>query len=469
MVQIFKHEIDAGIADLVKASASISYCTEARNCKGDHGKISAALNKALAENEGQTDLYYLESILVSTGWNKNDDVFLPQPTWEARATPEDKQFNFMHDENDIIGHITSSYVIDKDGNTLSGPETPDQFDIVTRAVLYNSWSNPENKERMEQIIAEIEEGKWFVSMECLFAGFDYALISTEGEAKLLARNDESSFLTKHLRAYGGTGEFEGYKVGRALRQISFSGKGLVNKPANPRSIIFNSKSVAEFHVTSNEKTVSFHIGEKQMSDQILENQLAQAKAELEAAKKENLTMKASIEASKDAEVAAKISAFENTLTEKDEAIANLENTIKANQTRVAELEAALAKSQEELSAAMKDMDEMKKKEKTQCRKAALIEAGIADTEVDECLAGLLDINDESFNAVVAMFKKNSKQTVATEDDTTTTQATATEATDSTFDGVQTTEAALVDATPTNDAEKARAEIAKWLEEEVIGK
>ena len=53
---------------------------------------------------------------------------------------------------------------------------PDDFDIITEAVLYNSWTKPENRERMSQIIAETEEGKWFVSMECLFAGFDYALL-----------------------------------------------------------------------------------------------------------------------------------------------------------------------------------------------------------------------------------------------------------------------------------------------------
>ena len=72
----------------------------------------------VAENKDQIDLHYLESVLVSTGWNKNDDVFTVGATWEARNTPEDKQFNFMHDENDIIGHITGSYVLNKDGKKI---------------------------------------------------------------------------------------------------------------------------------------------------------------------------------------------------------------------------------------------------------------------------------------------------------------------------------------------------------------
>ena len=180
-----------------------------------------------------------EVSLVSTGWNKNDDVFQTKATWDARNTPEDKQFNLMHNENDIIGHITGSYVVDKDGNVVEDDTQPDDFDIITEAVLYNSWTDPENRQRMNQIIAEIEEGKWFVSMECLFAGFDYALLDDNGGAKLLERNEGSAFLTKHLRAYGGNGEYEGYKLGRSLRDISFSGKGLVSKPANPRSVILD--------------------------------------------------------------------------------------------------------------------------------------------------------------------------------------------------------------------------------------
>ena len=141
---------------------------------------------------------------------------MPEATWAARNTPEDKQFNFMHDESDIIGHITGSYVLSKDGKAVADDSPmPQDFDIITQAVLYNSWTGGENRERMQQIIAEIEEGKWYVSMECLFAGFDYALSNARWRSKkVLARDEESSFLTKHLRVYGGTGEYEGYKLGQ---------------------------------------------------------------------------------------------------------------------------------------------------------------------------------------------------------------------------------------------------------------
>ena len=241
-MHIFKQEIKDGVAQLVQSSASIAYCMPAV-ISSDNLSSSVAFSdkvKAQSANPQQIDLYYIKSVLVSTGWNKNDDVFTTQATWDARDTPEDKQFNLMHNENDIIGHITGSYIVDRDGNPVGDDTQPDDFDIITEAVLYNSWTEPENRQRMNQILAEIEEGKWFVSMECLFAGFDYALLDESGDAKLLERNEGSAFLTKHLRAYGGDGEYEGYKIGRSLRDISFSGKGLVSKPANPRSIILDS-------------------------------------------------------------------------------------------------------------------------------------------------------------------------------------------------------------------------------------
>jgi hypothetical protein len=256
---------------------------------------------------------------------------------------------------------------------------------------------------MTKILSEIEEGKWYVSMECLFAGFDYALSNEDGNKKILARDEESAFLTKHLRSYGGTGEYEGYKIGRALKNISFSGKGLVSKPANPRSVIL--KSVA---FTLDDET-NFDVGEFNMSDNLLEKQLAEVRDELATAKSENEAIKAQIEEAKDKEFASKVEAFESTVEEKDGSIAELEESIKSSQARVAELEDALAKSQEDLTVAMKDMDAMKKKEKMEKRKAGLVEAGLTEEEVIESLANFDSLEDKAFEAVVALMKKKDEK------------------------------------------------------------
>jgi len=354
-MKIFEKEITDGVSELVRAQCAVAYCAPIiisdQPRDSDFDKL---ISKVKAENANpkQIDLYYLKSILVSTGWNKNDDVFSPEQTWVARSTPEDKQFNFMHNENDIIGHITGSYVIDRDGNRLSdNSEMPKDFDIITEAVLYNSWTNPENRQRMNAIIAEIEEGKWFVSMECLFSGFDYSVMDSDGQAKVLARTEESSFLTKHLRAYGGTGEYEGYKIGRSLRDISFSGKGLVSKPANPRSIILDSSKA--FSVTLDNRNSNVSKGDINMSDNNLEKQLADLQNELASSQEELKTAKAEIE-TVNQEFTDKVSVLENTLAEKDQAL-------QTSAEKIASLEATLAEKEDKLNELSAAMDEMKKK------------------------------------------------------------------------------------------------------------
>ena len=114
-MKIYKSEIRDGLGDLLSEKSSVACCAVAETYNPED---SSQLRKLLAEestvaqNEDQIDLYYLKSILVSTGWNKNDDVFDPKELWIAKETPEDKPFNFMHDEKDIIGHITGNTVVD---------------------------------------------------------------------------------------------------------------------------------------------------------------------------------------------------------------------------------------------------------------------------------------------------------------------------------------------------------------------
>ena len=135
-MKIYQQEINDGIAEVIKSQASVVYASQASvNLKPEENDVIKKLMASEGKsNPDQFDLYYLEAVLVSTGWNKNDDVFTPEATWAARSTPEDKQFNFMHNENDIIGHITSSYVLNKDGDKVSADdaEVPSEFDIVTK-------------------------------------------------------------------------------------------------------------------------------------------------------------------------------------------------------------------------------------------------------------------------------------------------------------------------------------------------
>jgi hypothetical protein len=245
-MKVFKAEKKDGIGEIVANSNSVAFCSEVAVYTPSDAELNKIKNiKAIAEiTTSPTDLYYVKSILASVGWNKNDDVFDPMEMWNARTSPVDKQFNYMHDEKDIIGHITNCYATSEGGNILPDfnemSQVPSVFDIVTGAVLYTSWSDKNLKDRMVKIIGDINSGKkWHVSMECLFPAFDYAMIDSKGSQKIVKREESSAFLTKHLRAYGGKGEYDGYKVGRLLRNFTFSGVGLVEKPANPRSVILN--------------------------------------------------------------------------------------------------------------------------------------------------------------------------------------------------------------------------------------
>jgi hypothetical protein len=490
-MKTYKQEIKDGVSELIKSQASITYASVAtistaeKPVSDDIAKIIASNKKS---NPDQFDLYYLESVLVSTGWNKNDDVFTSESTWAARNTPEDKQFNFMHNENDIIGHITSSYVLNKEGKKISAKEqAPEDFDIVTEAVLYNCWTDPENRDRMQQIIAEIEEGKWFVSMECLFSDFDYALVDPEGANHVVARDEQSSFLTKHLRAYGGEGNYEGFTIGRALKNIAFSGKGLVSKPANPRSVIFEkSRSFIVEDITD-----ELSIGDIKMSDnhEILEQQIASLKEDLSVSKAENTAMKQSVEEAKDKEFASTIEAFEADVEAKNEAAAKLEETIKSTQARIAELEDALAQSQEDLASSQAKVDEMHEKEVASRRKAALVEAGFENEEAEESLELYAALSDEAFDAIVAKWwdkkkkddkkdEKEDKEEASVEaSEEVTEEANETEAAEEAeaeleeaFEEVESTEAALVEPDPEMDeVESTRANIASWLESNVLNK
>ena len=505
-MKIYQSEIDSGLEEVIKTNASIAYACPvttyipSKKQKESIKKLMSSQEEAVAEDKDQFDLYYLSSILVSTGWNKNDDVFGKEETWDAKDSPVNKQFNFMHDESDIIGHITGSLVIDEGGNEIKNVTNIDKFDIATSAVLYNSWTNPELKERMETIIAQIEENKWFVSMECLFNDFDYAVITPEGEHKVIARDDSSAFLTKHLRAYGGQGKYDGYTVGRLLRNIAFSGKGLVSNPANPRSVILNDVDPFETSQAEEINNYSFtNMENRDMSD-VLKEQVEELKAELASAKTASDALKAEITNQKDEEFQSKIEAFEATVSEKDTAITEAQAAVEAAEAKIAELEEAIAKKDEELASANEKIEAHEAEKKLFARKSLLLEAGIQGEEAEAAIEKFADASDEMFEEIVtliamkkkgalppwlkkdedkededkkkkdALVKKNTSEVEATEADEATEEETDEaegEAEAEVLEDVEEeVEAALADAGD-DSTDELRASASEWLETNVL--
>lgn len=251
-IPVYSQEIKDGIADKVKASASIAYCIKPELVEPSDEWVTKASEvlksgrfKALS-SVTDSDLFFVKSILVSTNWNKNDDVFDKEEVWASRHTPSHKPDNLNHDEKLIIGHMVDVWPLDLDGNIIAEDtpidKLPDLFHLANGSVIYTTWSDNDFRQQVMDLIEKLKAGEGFVSMECLFRGFDYAVKTPNDEFKILARNQETSFLTKHLRCYGGTGEYQDHKVGRLLRRITFSGKGYVDKPANENSIVFSQEN-----------------------------------------------------------------------------------------------------------------------------------------------------------------------------------------------------------------------------------
>lgn len=423
-IPIYKSEAESGLAEAIQSSASIAYEAEVKPFKLEKefenifDQSAANLihpELAKANDNDQWDLFWINSVLVSIGWNKNDDVFDPGETWAARHTPVHKQFNFMHDEKDIIGSMTASIVLGPDGKVIaSDTETvPTAFDIVVASVIYTQWSDPELQERMNKIIAGIQNNEWFVSMECLFRNFDYAVVTPEGEHKVIARTDASSFLTKHLRIYGGEGNYEGHRIGRLLRNFTFSGKGLVDNPANPKSIIF-SKDVDPFVATHAETTnfsITIPVKEKTNMSDVNADFVAQLKTELAEAKARNEKLVSKVDESiADAQKAErdrlenviathkvdiedlekKVAAQVEVKTEDDKTIAELQKSLKDSEAKIADLEGQVKAIQLEKNKAT--------------RISQLVEVGASSDEAASIADRWAEASDEQFADVVELNK-----------------------------------------------------------------
>lgn len=396
-IQIF--DAEKSIASQILNNLSIAYTIEPKLVEKEPEEKDIAI---ACSNTGQPDLYYLIATMVSTNWNANDDIFTPEETWKARSTPVNKQFNFMHNEKDIIGHITSSSII-VENEVYASQDMPSFFDIDTDIVLYKKWSDPQLQERMNNIIAEIAENKWFVSMEALFTNFDYALLKDD-QHKIIPRNEATAFLTRHLRAYGGSGVYNDYRIGRVLKNITFSGQGLVNKPANKRSLIksysFNGTfaSLKDTFGSNLMDTVS-----KVDYDKVVA-QLENFKAEAEKAKaKEIESYKTTV---------AELEEKNKTLASEAEAVKSKLETVEAlskeKTEKLESVEAEMKEKDKKMSEMKDSMDKMKKDKAKADRVSLLVSAGVDSKKAEEVVAKFESADDSMFSEVVALYTDKEK-------------------------------------------------------------
>lgn len=319
-----------------------------------------------------------EAILASSNCNRNDDIFLPSELWEARKTTIGTPFNNNHEKEEIIGHTYGFYVLDEDMKVVSedSSEIPTYLHLVSKFVLY--------EDIFPDLTNSIAENKYKVSLEAKIKDFDYGLIDSSGGIEVVARNDETSFLTKYLRVFGGKGVYKDYKIGRVARGLVFTGMGNVENPANDESVYLKVKA-------------NQNASEKQMPDNkeqelVFEKKIADLHAEYEAKiaailaeKTDALATVSKLEASlKDLE--AKVGVLENTAKELAQAKADLE----ASQNKVKEVSDELAK--------------IRADETAKARVQKLVEAGVKVEKPEEMLAKIKDMSDEAFNSMLDIFK-----------------------------------------------------------------
>lgn len=429
---IYPQEIADGLEKDISTNASISIASLANpildNTQGMNKKL-----KALASYNDE-DLYYVQSILVTSSWNKNDDIFTKEEIWQAKNTPEDKPTNLEHNENIIIGHIVSNWSITDDGILIDDntpiENLPNKFHIVTGSVIYKAYSNQELKNRTDKLIAEIENGTKYVSMECIFKGFDYGLLNEEnGEYKILARSEDTSFLTKYLRSYGGTGQYENHKLGRVLRNITFSGKGYVDKPANPDSIIFTQDNFSTTNSAKKSKKTFSGVSKNstnimEVNNMNLEQDIAELKSKVEAATdcasvtkeayslandlKDRVAELEKILAEKTASLSALQTSYEELTSLTEAAKKDTEEEMKKKEEMWKKTKSDLDEALEALAAYKNKEEEMNKKEKKMKRMASLLENGLDQEAAASAVDQFESLEDEAFDAMVKLLAATMK-------------------------------------------------------------
>lgn len=202
-------------------------------------------------DEKQNDLQYIRSILVSAGTNKNGAHFLPSEMMKAHNTVVHKAIDIEHEEDKVIGHIYECAFLFKDGEQFDpqkimaeyselGKTTDDlDIDIAVAGVIH--------KMRFPELAEEISDGDWKVSMECFFRDFDIKIgenIITRQEAETLGYNP-SELINGFVKVVAGQKALGKHFVARVLREITFSGMGIVKNPANPHSIVLETAAHKE--------------------------------------------------------------------------------------------------------------------------------------------------------------------------------------------------------------------------------
>jgi hypothetical protein len=222
------------------------------------------------------DILFFSGIFVSSGENLNRAYFLPSEMVKAHATINNKALDIEHEETNIVGHIYSSVFVDRAGVKLDVQTLEDmnveelektEIDVMIAGILYKS--------RFPELAKEVKDSKWKLSMETYFQDYDIKigeLILSKKEAEALGLASEE-VLGRVARILRKGKEIAKGEIVRVLRNLLFSGCGLVKNPANPRSIILETAKKKELKegeiVVELEPTYNIEIEKKEDAEAVV--------------------------------------------------------------------------------------------------------------------------------------------------------------------------------------------------------
>lgn len=209
-----------------------------RNLLKASAQARASLNIANSDEfMKQPDLMYIEAVLVSEGINDNDDAFVHDELTRSQATPILKPINLGHRDQDIVGVIYGVELRNFAGKRATA-DSNEPVEIVMKGVVWHYL--PHLRETALSLAEKFVNSKAYVSMECWFEDYNYALYDRDGNLHdVINRCDDTAHLENYLRVCGGSGQYDGMRIGRALTGITFGGVGFVDIPANRRSDVLN--------------------------------------------------------------------------------------------------------------------------------------------------------------------------------------------------------------------------------------
>lgn len=236
--------------DKVKLYASI--------LKGSPSKEIAHALSIPSPEERQLDLQYITSIFVSSGFNLNLAYFLPSELIQAQSTIAEKPLDIEHEQERVVGHLHSTAFAYKDGSVFDPSELIENvglsvdklsMDVVASARLYRA--------RFPEIAAEVDEGKYGVSMECYYKDFDVIVNNIIIPKVEAMKAGLIQAVNNAIEVVEGNTSVGVHKVGRVLRGMLFSGCGLVETPANPDSVILETAARLDMATKSKKPTTGY--------------------------------------------------------------------------------------------------------------------------------------------------------------------------------------------------------------------